>query len=75
MYFVAVGKNSADRFLLVNLMDWVSQNPPPAHLFFISGDTDFAGILHKLRMNNYNILLAGSRNVPVLSSAANVAMV
>lgn len=58
MYFVAVGKNSADRFLLVNLMDWVSQNPPPAHLFFISGDTDFAGILHKLRMNNYNVLLA-----------------
>lgn len=39
-------------------MDWVSQNPPPAHLFFISGDTDFAGILHKLRMNNYNVLLA-----------------
>ncbi|KAL2657369.1 hypothetical protein AAZX31_04G197500 [Glycine max] len=55
---IPVGKNSADRFLLVNLMDWVSQNPPPAHLFFISGDTDFAGILHKLRMNNYNVLLA-----------------
>ncbi|KAJ6296932.1 hypothetical protein OIU78_022621 [Salix suchowensis] len=27
------GKNSADRSLLIDLMCWVSQNPPPAHLF------------------------------------------
>jgi len=40
-------------------MHWVAQNPPPAHIFLISGDKDFAGILHRLRMNNYNILLGG----------------
>ncbi|CAI9109093.1 OLC1v1008835C1 [Oldenlandia corymbosa var. corymbosa] len=67
------GKNSADRSLLVDLMYWVSQNPPPAHLFLISGDRDFAGILHRLRMNNYNILLASTHNAPgVLCSAASI---
>lgn len=54
-------------------MYWVSQNPPPAHLFLISGDRDFASILHRLRMNNYNILLASPDNAPgVLCSAASI---
>ncbi|XP_051127271.1 uncharacterized protein LOC127248790 [Andrographis paniculata] len=67
------GKNSADRSLLVDLMYWVSQNPPPAHIFLISGDRDFAGILHKLRMSNYNILLASPDSAPnVLISAATI---
>ncbi|KAL4588403.1 hypothetical protein LXL04_001288 [Taraxacum kok-saghyz] len=67
------GKNSADRSLLVDLMYWVSQNPPPAHLLLISGDRDFASILHRLRMNNYNILLASTDNAPaVLCSAASI---
>ncbi|XP_022928095.1 uncharacterized protein LOC111434983 isoform X1 [Cucurbita moschata] len=67
------GKNSADRSLLVDLMYWVSQNPPPAHLFLISGDRDFAGILHRLRMNNYNVLLASPDTAPgVLCSAASI---
>ncbi|XP_027336955.1 uncharacterized protein LOC113850572 [Abrus precatorius] len=66
------GRNSAD--ILVDLMYWVSQNPPPAHLFFISGDRDFAGILHRLRMNNYNILLATPTKPPsVLCTAATIA--
>ncbi|CAL0327573.1 unnamed protein product [Lupinus luteus] len=68
------GKNSADRSLLVDLMHWVSQNPPPAHIFLISGDKDFAGLLHRLRMNNYNILLATLGKAPdVLCSAATIA--
>ncbi|KAF3681826.1 putative 3-hydroxybenzoate 6-hydroxylase 1-like [Capsicum annuum] len=67
------GKNSADRSLLVDLMYWVSQNPPPAHLLLISGDRDFAGVLHRLRMNNYNILLASPESAPsVLCSAASI---
>ncbi|KAM7277235.1 hypothetical protein ACFE04_019101 [Oxalis oulophora] len=69
----AGGKNSADRSLLVDLMYWVSQNPPPAHLFLISGDRDFSGILHRLRMNNYNILLASTDTAPgVLCSASSI---
>ncbi|XP_073122676.1 uncharacterized protein [Henckelia pumila] len=67
------GKNSADRSLLVDLMYWVSQNPPPAHLFLISGDRDFAGILHRLRMSNYNILLSSPDSAPsVLCGAATI---
>lgn len=67
------GKNSADRSLLMDLMYWVSQNPPPAHLLLISGDRDFANVLHRLRMNNYNILLATSDTAPsVLCSAASI---
>ncbi|CAH9070399.1 unnamed protein product [Cuscuta europaea] len=67
------GKSSADRSLLVDLMYWVSQNPPPAHLFLISGDSGFAGVLHRLRMNNYNILLAGPEKVSgSLYSAASI---
>lgn len=69
----AGGKNSADRALLVDLMHWVSQNPPPAHLFLISGDRDFANILHRLRLNNYNILLSSLDAAPgVLCSAATI---
>ncbi|KAM0939841.1 putative NYN domain, limkain-b1-type, meiosis regulator and mRNA stability factor 1 [Dioscorea sansibarensis] len=54
------GKNSSDRFFMADLIYWVSQNPPPMHFFLISGDRDFANILHRLRMSNYNILLASS---------------
>ncbi|CAN1169455.1 Meiosis regulator and mRNA stability factor 1 [Linum perenne] len=67
------GKNSTDRSLLVDLMYWVSQNPPPAHLFLISSDRDFASTLHRLRMNNYNILLASNESArSVLCSAASI---
>ncbi|KHN34394.1 hypothetical protein glysoja_016722 [Glycine soja] len=66
------GKSSAD--ILFDLMYWVSQNPPPAHILLISGDRDFAGVLHRLRMSNYNVLLATPESAPgVLHSAATIA--
>ncbi|XP_019059691.1 PREDICTED: uncharacterized protein LOC104799402 isoform X2 [Tarenaya hassleriana] len=50
------------------------KNPPPVHLFLISSDRDFSSILHKLRMNNYNILLASKESASgVLCSAATIA--
>ncbi|KAJ4950274.1 hypothetical protein NE237_027106 [Protea cynaroides] len=67
------GKNSADRTLMIDLVFWASQNPPPVHLFLISGDRDFSNVLHQLRMNNYNILLASTDSAPgVLCSAASI---
>ncbi|KAJ0238299.1 putative endonuclease or glycosyl hydrolase [Hirschfeldia incana] len=68
------GKNSTDRSLITDLMCWVAQNPPPAHLFLISSDRDFSSVLHKLRMSNYNVLLAGyqERSPGVLCSAASI---
>uniref|UniRef100_A0ACD5XZ46 Uncharacterized protein n=1 Tax=Avena sativa TaxID=4498 RepID=A0ACD5XZ46_AVESA len=68
------GKNSSDRSFLADLVYWVAQNPPPAHFFLISGDRDFANILYRLRMSNYNILLAcpGSKTTSVLCNAATI---
>ncbi|CAH2043473.1 unnamed protein product [Thlaspi arvense] len=68
------GKNSTDRSLITDLMCWVAQNPPPAHLFLISSDRDFASVLHRFRMCNYNILLAGyeEKTPGVLCSAASI---
>ncbi|KAF3561936.1 hypothetical protein DY000_02019398, partial [Brassica cretica] len=46
-------------------------NPPPAHVFLISNDEGFASVLHRLRMSNYNVLLA-SKSSGVLCSAASI---
>ncbi|KAG6542739.1 hypothetical protein Mapa_015814 [Marchantia paleacea] len=67
------GKDSSDRALLVDLILWTLEHPPPAHLFLISGDRDFSNALHRLRMRNYNILLAcpaGTTVSPALLGAA-----
>ncbi|KAL6870745.1 hypothetical protein ACP4OV_014593 [Aristida adscensionis] len=65
------GKDGSDRSIMTDLIYWIAQNPPPAHFFLISADKEFANVLHRLRMSNYNILLAspdaGSR---VIRSAA-----
>ncbi|KAF8753585.1 hypothetical protein HU200_011629 [Digitaria exilis] len=65
------GKNSSDRSFMADLVYWIAQNPPPVHFFLISGDTDFANLLHRLRMSNYNVLLAcPSYATSVLCSAS-----
>ncbi|KAF7057847.1 hypothetical protein CFC21_065013 [Triticum aestivum] len=67
------GKNSSDRSFMADLVYWIAQNPPPAHFFLISGDKDFANILHRLRMSNYNILLAcPGKTTSVLCNAATI---
>lgn len=58
---------------MADLVYWIAQNPPPVHFFLISGDRDFANILHRLRMSNYNVLLAcPSSATSVLCSAATI---
>ncbi|XP_020107393.1 uncharacterized protein LOC109723448 [Ananas comosus] len=67
------GKNSSDRSFMADLVYWIFENPPPAHFFLISGDKDFANILHRLRMSNYNVLLASPDTATgVLCSAATI---
>lgn len=67
------GKNPAHGSLLVELMHWVSKNPPPAHLFLITDNRVFADMLHRLRLDNYNILLATPAGAPkVLCNAATI---
>lgn len=54
-----------------DLISWIAQNPPPSHFFLLSGDKDFANILHRLRMSNYNVLLSCPDSGPkMLRSAA-----
>lgn len=50
-------KDAADKAILVAMLFWALDNPPPAHFLLISGDGDFANALHRLRMKQYNILL------------------
>jgi NYN domain len=71
---MTVGKNSADKLLMADLISWTAHNLPPAHFFLISSDGDFATILHRLRMNNYNVLLSccDSRTKASLYSAATL---
>ncbi|RCV36109.1 hypothetical protein SETIT_7G293500v2 [Setaria italica] len=59
---------------MADLVYWIAQNPPPVHFFLISGDRDFANLLHRLRMSNYNVLLAcpSCATSSVLCSAATV---
>ena len=52
------GKDGSYRSLMPDIVSWIGQNPPPAHFLLISGDEDFASILHRLRMSNYNVLLS-----------------
>ncbi|CAD6254641.1 unnamed protein product [Miscanthus lutarioriparius] len=52
------GKDGCDRSFMSDLISWIAQNPPPSHFFLLSGDKDFANILHCLRMSNYNVLLS-----------------
>lgn len=51
-------KDAADKAILVAMLLWALDHPPPAHILLVSGDGDFANALHRLRLKRYNILLA-----------------
>ncbi|KAH7666552.1 Meiosis regulator and mRNA stability factor 1 protein [Dioscorea alata] len=51
-------KDASDKKILVDMLFWAVDNPPPANLMLISGDRDFSNALHQLRMRRYNVLLA-----------------
>lgn len=60
--------------MLVDMVFWAYDNPPPGNYLLISGDQDFSDLLHKLRMKKYEILLAQPPNVSSrgLFSAAKI---
>ncbi|KAM0947552.1 putative NYN domain, limkain-b1-type, meiosis regulator and mRNA stability factor 1 [Dioscorea sansibarensis] len=51
-------KDASDKKILVDMLFWAVDNPPPANFLLISGDRDFSNALHQLRMRRYNVLLA-----------------
>ncbi|XP_047070361.1 uncharacterized protein LOC124678533 [Lolium rigidum] len=65
-------KDASDKKILVDMLFWAIDNPPPANYLLISGDRDFSNAIHKLKMRRYNILLAQPQSVSqTLTAAAN----
>ncbi|XP_042398878.1 meiosis regulator and mRNA stability factor 1-like [Zingiber officinale] len=56
-------KDASDKKILVDMLLWAVDNPPPANYLLISGDRDFSNALHQLSFRRYNILLAQPPNV------------
>ncbi|CAM0906961.1 unnamed protein product [Alopecurus aequalis] len=63
-------KDASDKKILVDMLFWAMDNPPPANYLLISGDRDFSNAIHKLKMRRYNILLAQPPNVSQTLTAA-----
>ncbi|KAK6139488.1 hypothetical protein DH2020_026773 [Rehmannia glutinosa] len=71
LYHIPDGvKDASDKRILVDMLFWAVDNPPPANYLLISGDGDFSNALHLLRMRRYNILLAQPQKASALLVAA-----
>ena len=66
-------KDAADKMLLVDMIAYAIDHPPPANIILISGDRDFCYGLSVLRNRLYNVILVMPNKVvsPTLSSQAN----
>lgn len=60
-YFTGA-KDGVDKKMLVDMVFWAYDNPPPGNYLLISGDRDFSDLLHRLMMKKYEILLAQPQN-------------
>ncbi|KAJ7527872.1 hypothetical protein O6H91_16G074700 [Diphasiastrum complanatum] len=69
-------KDASDKAIIVDMLLWALDNPPPGHILLISGERDFSNAVHRLHMKNYNILLAGyleeSFSASLLGAATSV---
>ncbi|WOL10226.1 hypothetical protein Cni_G18980 [Canna indica] len=67
-------KDASDKKILVDMLLWAVDNPPPANYLLISGDRDFSYALHQLSFRRYNILLAQPPSVSqaLVAAAKNV---
>ncbi|KAL6593996.1 hypothetical protein ACP70R_048897 [Stipagrostis hirtigluma subsp. patula] len=68
----AGSKDTSDKRMLVDMLFWAFDNPPPGNYLVISGDRDFSDLLHRLRMKRYDILVVRPSNASsqVLAAAA-----
>jgi len=66
-----VGKDVADRAILVDKFLFALDNPPSSSIMLISGDVDFSAALHILGQRGYNIILVTPEHASVaLTNAA-----
>ncbi|EFJ11575.1 hypothetical protein SELMODRAFT_426280 [Selaginella moellendorffii] len=61
---------SSDQTLMLDLVLWTVDVPPPVHLFVTSKDSDLSSALHSLRMKNYNVLLACNSRAAFATASA-----
>ncbi|XP_021306010.1 uncharacterized protein LOC8082600 isoform X2 [Sorghum bicolor] len=68
----AGSKDTSEKRMLVDMLFWAFDNPPPGNYLLISGDQDLSDLLHRLRMKRYDILLVRPPNASsqVLAAAA-----
>jgi hypothetical protein len=66
-------KDAADKMIMVDMLAFALDNPPPATIVLISGDKDFVYALSTLRNRKYKIvLIVPSKGAPIiLRSQAN----
>uniref|UniRef100_A0A0A9DGG1 NYN domain-containing protein n=1 Tax=Arundo donax TaxID=35708 RepID=A0A0A9DGG1_ARUDO len=61
--------------MLVDMLFWAFDNPPPGNYLIISGDPDLSDLLHRLGMKRYDILLvrpANASSQPLAAAAKRV---
>ncbi|CAN6234380.1 unnamed protein product [Urochloa humidicola] len=69
----AGSKDTIEKRMLVDMLFWAFDNPPPGNYLLISGDQDLSDLLHRLRMKRYDILLVRPPNASsqAVAAAAN----
>lgn len=75
LHHVPGAMKDLSNYLLLDLLLWMKENSPPAHMLLISGDKEYSSIMHKLHMRGYKILLAhpdGDISPDLLSAASRV---
>ncbi|WVZ57052.1 hypothetical protein U9M48_007493 [Paspalum notatum var. saurae] len=66
----AGSKDTSEKRMLVDMLFWAFDNPPPGNYLLISGDQDLSDLLHRLRMKRYDVLLVRPPNASSLALAA-----
>nr|CAB3495821.1 unnamed protein product [Digitaria exilis] len=66
----AGSKDTSEKRMLVDMLFWAFDNPPPGNYLLISGDQDLSDLLHRLRMKRYDILLLRPPNASSQALAA-----
>ncbi|KAL1329652.1 hypothetical protein HN51_046836 [Arachis hypogaea] len=67
-------KDAADKAILVDMLLFALDNPPPSSIMLISGDVDFARALHILGQRGYTIILVIPSRMGVSSALCNAGM-
>ena len=57
IFYLVGGKETVEKALLVDVLCWSIDEPPPAFVIFIIGNIDLSNVIHKLTQRTYGVLL------------------